>query len=201
MTTLNWWTIVLIIIAAVVGGVLVLALLVGLAFLIWGLVCRNKFVELRNKIEEAWATIDVSLKKRYDLIPNLVATVKGYAKHESETLERVIAARNAAMTASGDAKLAAENALSGTLKSLFALTESYPDLNANANFMDLQRQLQRVEEELSAARRYYNGVVKAFNTKLETFPSNLIAKMMHLTKRAYFELDSAEERQNVKVEF
>ncbi len=192
------WLTVLIIVLSVLVGILLIA---AVALVIWGISCRNTLVSLRNRIEEAWATIDVSLKKRYDLIPNLVATVKGYTKHESETLERVIAARNAAMTASGDAKLAAENALSGTLKSLFALTESYPDLKANANFTDLQRQLQRIEDELSAARRYYNGVVKEFNTRIDVFPSSIVAGMMHLTKHSYFELDSAEERQNVKVEF
>ena len=156
---------------------------------------------MKNLVEEGWSTIDVQLKKRYDLIPNLVETVKGYAKHESGTLEKVIAARNAAMTASGDAKLAAENALSGTLKSLFALQESYPDLKANTNFIDLQNQLKQIENEIASARRYYNGTVKEFNNKIQMFPSNLVAGMMHLEKRAYFELDSEEERKNVKVQF
>ena len=186
------------VIGIVIAAVFV-ALVIGIA--IWYISCRNGFVALRNRAEEAWATIDVQLKKRYDLIPNLVATVKGYAKHESETLENVIRARNLAMTASGEAKLAAENALSGTLKSLFALSESYPDLKANANFTDLQRQLKEVENELASARRYYNGVVKEFNTKMEMFPSNIVAKHMRLEKHKYFELDSAEERRHVKVEF
>ncbi len=186
-----------------IAAIVIVAVIVLLAiiFVSWYISCYNSLVSLRNRVEEAWSTIDVQLKKRYDLIPNLVATVKGYAKHESETLEKVIAARNAAMTASGDAKMAAENALSGTLKSLFALTESYPDLKANTNFMDLQNQLQRIEEELSAARRYYNGVVKTINTKIDVFPSNIVARMIHLEKRKYFELDSEEERKNVKVEF
>ncbi len=186
-------------IAGIVVAAVVVVLLIAVAG--WYISCRNSFVTLRNRAEEAWATVDVQLKKRYDLIPNLVATVKGYAKHESETLERVIAARNLAMTSTGDAKLAAENALSGTLKSLFALTESYPELKANANFMDLQRQLQHIEEELASARRYYNGVVKTFNTKLDLFPSNIVARRMGLEKRSYFELESEEERRNVKVEF
>ena len=186
-------------IVAIVIAVIVVALIIGLVC--WYISCYNGLVSLRNRTEEAWATIDVHLKKRYDLIPNLVATVKGYAKHESETLERVIAARNRAMSASGDDKLAAENVLSGTLKTLFALTESYPDLKANTNFIDLQRQLQRVEEELAAARRYFNGVVKELNNKIEMFPSSIVARRMRLEKRKYFELDSAEERQNVKVEF
>ena len=177
------------------GGVLAIALVV------WYISCYNGLKALVNRTEEAWATIDVQLKKRYDLIPNLVATVKGYAAHESETLERVIAARNAAMSARGDEKLAAENVLSGTLKSLFALSEAYPDLKANANFMDLQRQLQTVESELANARRYFNGVVKQLNTKIDLFPSNLVAKRMRLEKRKYFELESEEERRNVRVEF
>ena len=186
------------VIGIIVAVVLVILLL---ALLIWYISCYNALKTLVNKVEEAWATIDVSLKKRYDLIPNLVATVKGYAKHESETLEKVIAARNLAMTSTGDAKMAAENALTGTLKSLFALSESYPDLKANSNFTDLQRQLQSIESELASARRYYNGVVKTFNTKIDLFPSNIVAKGMRLTKRKYFELDSEEERRNVKVEF
>ncbi len=186
-------------IIGIIVAVLVVALILGIV--VWYITCYNGLVSLRNRVEEAWSTIDVSLKKRYDLIPNLVATVKGYAKHESETLEKVISARNLAMTSSGDAKMAAENALSGTLKSLFALTEAYPDLKANTNFLDLQAQLRHVEDELSAARRYYNGVVKEFNTRIDVFPSNLVAKRMRLEKHSYFELDSMEERQNVKVEF
>ena len=184
-------------------GIVVAAVVVaiGIGILIWYISCRNRLVTLRNRTEEGWATIDVSLKKRYDLIPNLVNTVKGYAAHERETLEAVTRARNAAMTASGDAKLTAENALSGTLKSLFALQEAYPGLKADAQFLDLQRQLRAVEDELAAARRYYNGVVKEMNTAIDVFPSNLVARGLHLEKRSYFELDSAEERQNVRVEF
>lgn len=185
------------IVAIIVIAVVLVIAVIGIA---WYISCFNGLKTLLNRVEEGWATIDVQLKKRYDLIPNLVATVKGYAAHESETLEKVVAARNLAMTATGDAKMAAENALSGTLKSLFALTEAYPDLKANANFMDLQRQLQRVEEELAAARKYYNGIVKELNTKIDVFPSNLVAKMMKAEKRKYFEIDEV-ERQNVKVEF
>lgn len=185
------------IVAIIVIAVVLVIAVIGIA---WYISCFNGLKTLLNRVEEGWATIDVQLKKRYDLIPNLVATVKGYAAHESETLEKVVTARNLAMTATGDAKMAAENALSGTLKSLFALTEAYPDLKANANFMDLQRQLQRVEEELAAARKYYNGIVKELNTKIDVFPSNLVAKMMKAEKRKYFEIDEV-ERQNVKVEF
>jgi LemA protein len=147
----------------------------------------------------------VYLKKRFDLIPNLVETVKGYAKHESETLENVVAARNIAMGAkTPDEKMAAANNLSSSLRTFFtAVSESYPDLKANSNFLDLQGQLKTIEGELESSRRYYNGVVKAFNTKLEVFPSNLVANGMgeEYKKRPYFELDSAEERQNVKVQF
>ena len=186
-------------IVGIVVAVLVVLLIVILVAAIIGM--YNTLVRLRNTVEEAWSTIDVQLKKRYDLIPNLVETVKGYAKHEGETLEKVIAARNLAMTSSGDAKMAAENALTGTLKSLFALQERYPDLKANTNFMDLQNQLKMIENEIASARRYYNGTVKTFNTKIEVFPSNLIANMMKLTKRPYFELDSEEERKAVSVKF
>ena len=187
------------IIAIVVAVVLVVAV-VG-----WYISTRNAFVVLKNKVEEAWATIDVYLKKRFDLIPNLVATVKGYAKHESETLEKVVAARNVGMNAkTAGEKMAAANELSSSLRTLFtAVSESYPDLKANRNFLDLQTQLQKIEGELEGSRRYYNGVVKSFNTKLEIFPSNIVANGMgeDYKKRPYFELDSAEERQNVKVEF
>lgn len=186
-------------IVGIVVAVVVVLLIVILVAAIIGM--YNTLVRLRNTVEEAWSTIDVQLKKRYDLIPNLVETVKGYAKHEGETLEKVIAARNLAMTSSGDAKMAAENALTGTLKSLFALQERYPDLKANTNFMDLQNQLKVIENEIASARRYYNGTVKTFNTKIEVFPSNLIANMMKLTKRPYFELDSEEERKAVSVKF
>ncbi len=186
------------VVAIVIVAVVVVLLL---ALVIWYIACYNALKALVNRTEEAWATIDVQLKKRYDLIPNLVATVKGYAAHETETLEGVIRARNAAMSARGDERLEAENMLSGTLKSLFALTEAYPDLKANTNFMDLQRQLQSVENELAGARRYFNGVVKELNTKIDLFPSNIVAKRLRLEKRKYFELGSEEERRNVKVEF
>ncbi len=184
-------------IGIIVGAVAGLAII----FIAVWIALRNSLVRLKHLVEEAWSTMDVQLKKRYDLIPNLVETVKGYAKHESGTLEAVIRARNAAMTARGDAKMKAENELSGTLKSLFKLEEAYPDLKANQNFMDLQRQLKGVEDEIASARRYYNATVRSFNTKLEVFPSNIVAHGMRLEKRTYFELDSEEERKNVKVQF
>ena len=189
------------IVGIIVAAVVVLLIVIVVA---WYISTRNGFVRLKNKVEEAWATIDVYLKKRYDLIPNLVATVKGYANHESETLKAVVEARSLAMSASGDAKIQAEKNLSSSLRTLFtAVSESYPQLQANSNFRDLQAQLQKIETELEGSRRYYNGVVKSFNTKLEVFPSNIVANGMgeEYKKRAYFELDSAEERRNVKVEF
>ena len=188
-------------------GIVIAALVVILiiAVVAWYIKTRNAFVRLKNKVEEAWATIDVYLKKRFDLIPNLVETVKGYAKHESETLNAVVSARSAAMSASTpEAKMAAAKELNSSLRTLFtAVAESYPQLQANTNFLDLQRQLQAIEGELEGARRYYNGVVKSFNTKLEVVPSNIVANGMgeDYKKRPYFELDSAEERKNVKVQF
>ena len=162
----------------------------------------NGFVKLKNKCEEAFATMDVYLKKRYDLIPNLVETVKGYAAHEKETLEKVIAARNAAQGASTiEDKIAGENALQGTLKSLFAVAEGYPELKANTNFLDLQEQLKKIEDDIANARKYYNAVIKEFNTKCEVFPSNIIAGLFHFERKPMFEVGSAEERENVQVKF
>lgn len=176
--------------AAIIAAAIVVVLIIALVG--WYIGAHNELVRLKNLVEEGWATIDVSLKKRYDLIPNLVETVKGAAKHESGTLENVIRARNAAMTATGEGKIAAENALTGTLRSLFALQEAYPDLKANSSFLDLQAQLQRIENELSSARRYYNGTVKEFNTKIEVFPMSIVAKRMRLTRKAFFEVEEVE---------
>lgn len=162
----------------------------------------NGFVKLRNAVEEAFSTMDVYLKKRYDLIPNLVETVKGYASHEAETLEKVVQARNIASSASTlEGKIEGENMLTGALKSLFAVAEAYPDLKANTNFLDLQQQLQKTEDDIANARKYYNAVVKEFNTKTETFPSNLIAGMFHFTRKPLFEVAAEEERQRVEVRF
>ena len=190
---------------AIVGIVVGVVALLAIIFVCWWFKTRNAFVRIKNKVEEAWATIDVFLKKRYDLIPNLVETVKGYAKHESETLQNVVSARNIAMSAKSPAELVkAENNLTGSLKTFFsAVAENYPDLKANSNFLDLQRQLQNIESDLESARRYYNGQVKSFNTKLELFPASIVGKRMGegYEKKIYFELDSKEERQNVKVQF
>ncbi len=165
----------------------------------------NSLIRLKNRVDEAWSDIDVQLKRRYNLIPNLVETVKGYASHEKETLTKVTEARAAALKAqeSGDAKTqaAAENMLSSTLKSIFALSENYPDLKANQNFLQLQKDLTDTEDKIQAARRFYNGNVRDFNTKLQVFPTNIMAKMLGFKSREYFEIENAAERENVKVKF
>ena len=185
-------------IVGIVAGAVALLLLI---VFIWYVATFNKLKRLKNLVDEGWATIDVQLKKRYDLIPNLVETVKGYAKHESGTLEAVIRARSAAINAKGDERIAAENALTGTLKSLFKLKESYPELKANGNFMSLQSQLSEVETELASARRYYNGTVKEYNTSLDYFFTGMVARKMKLEIRAYFEVDDEEERKAPAVRF
>ncbi|MDD3307125.1 MAG: LemA family protein [Acetobacterium sp.] len=178
--------------------ILGLIVIIGL----WLVISRNSFVSIKNQVEEAFSTMDVYLKKRYDLIPNLVETVKGYASHESETFTKVTAARTAAMNATSiDEKIANENALSGTLKSLFAVAEAYPQLQANTNFLDLQQQLKMLEDEIANSRKYYNAVVRTMNTKVESFPSNLIASIFGFKKQPFFEVGSAEERENVQVKF
>ena len=162
----------------------------------------NGLVKLRNLVEEAFATMDVYLKKRYDLIPNLVETVKGYAAHEAGTLEKVVQARNMAASAgSVEDRIQGENMLSGALKSLFALAEAYPDLKANTNFMDLQVQLQKVEEDIANSRKYYNATVREYNTKTEVFPYNIIAGIFKFTRKALFEVTEEAERQRVEVKF
>lgn len=182
--------------------VVIIVLAVVVLLVLWLVSSYNGFVRLRNKSEEAFSAMDVSLKKRYDLIPNFVETVKGYAKHEQDTLQAVINARNMAMNAnSPEQKIANDNALSGTLKSLFALTESYPDLKANQNFLSLQNQLSRIEEEIAGSRRYYNGVVNKYNTKTEMFPGNILASLFGFKRKPLYEVNSEVERENVKVSF
>lgn len=162
----------------------------------------NSLISLKNKTEEAWADIDVQLKRRYDLIPNLVETVKGYAKHEKATFEKITEMRSTAMQAGTPAEKAkAENMLTETLKSLFAVAENYPDLKANQNFLDLQGQLSQIEETIQQSRRYYNGNVRDFNIKIETFPNNMIAGMLGFKKFDFFEVAEAKERENVQVKF
>jgi LemA protein len=182
-------------IVLLVIGVLLVVLVAYLILL------YNGLVKLRNRIENAWAQIDVQLKRRYDLIPNLVETVKGYASHESGTLEAVIQARNMATQAQGPAQQAeAENMISGALKSLFGLQESYPDLKANQNFLELQEELTSTEGRIAYARQFYNDMVYKYNTKIQSFPALLIAGMMHFTEREYFEADD-ESRGPVEVSF
>ena len=175
----------------------VLLLLVG----IYLVVLYNGLVSLRNRIENAWAQIDVQLKRRYDLIPNLVETVKGYAAHEKETLDAVITARNMAMAPHGAAEQAqAENMLTGALKSVFALSEAYPDLKANTNFLQLQEELTGTEGRIAYARQFYNDTVYRYNTKIQSFPAVLIATRMKFSEREYFEADD-EARGPVTVDF
>lgn len=175
------------------GAIVVLAILVVFVY--------NTLVKLRNKVDEAWSDIDTQLKRRYDLIPNLVETVKGYASHEAQTLEKVVQARTMAMGAKSLAeKEQAENMITGALKTIFALAEQYPDLKANQNFMELQTTLKEVEEHVQMSRRYYNGTVRDFNTQIQVFPNNIIAGPLGFKAREFF-LATDEEKQNVKVSF
>lgn len=173
--------------------------------LLWLVWAYNSFVKLVNRAEEAWSDIDVQLKRRYDLIPNLIETVKGYAAHEKEVLDRVTTARSEAISAeqTGDpAKTAqAENMLTDALKSVFAVAEAYPDLKANQNFLELQRELSDTENKIQASRRFYNGNVRDLNTQVESFPSNIVAKAFNFTQRDFFELTETAEREPVQVKF
>lgn len=183
-------------------GLIISAIVVVLA--VWVIAVYNRFVRLRTRSEEAWADIDVQLKRRYDLIPNLIETVRGYAAHEQSTFQKVTEARTAAMGAQTVAEHAeAENMLSGALKSLFAVSESYPDLKANENFSELQRELTDTENKIQAARRFYNTNVRDLNIAAETFPSNIIAKWFKFMKKEFFELgeNEAAAREPVAVKF
>jgi len=178
-------------------------IIIGVIILIilWLIAVYNGLIRLKNRVAEAWSDIDVQLKRRYDLIPNLIETVKGYATHEKETFENVIKARNLAMQAQDPkAKADTENALSATLKSIFALSESYPDLKANQNFLKLQDELSDTENKIQAARRFYNTNVRDFNTKIQVFPTNIIANILKFTAYDFFEA-SADEKKNVEVKF
>jgi LemA protein len=181
-------------------GWIVLAIVAILV--IWMIAAYNGLISLKNRTQEAWSDIDVQLKRRYDLIPNLMETVKGYAAHEKTVFQNVTEARTQAMTAQGPAQKAqAENALAGTLKTLFAVAENYPDLKANENFLSLQRDLTDTEDKIQAARRFYNGNARDFNIKQEVFPTNLIAKTFGFKKAEFFEVGTPEEREAVKVKF
>ena len=175
--------------------------LVGLV-IVWIIASYNGLVKMRNMVEEAFATMDVYLKQRYDLIPNLVETVKGYAKHETETFEKIVQARSKAMSAkTSDETVAEENNLTQTLKSLFALAENYPDLKANQNFINLQGQLQKVETDIAQSRKYYNAIVRRYNTKVELFPQSIVASMFKFTRKTMFEVSDESQRENVSVKF
>ncbi len=172
--------------------------------IVWAILVYNGFISLRNRAQEAWADIEVQLKRRYDLIPNLVNTVKGYATHESSAFENVTRARSLAMSASGPTPkhAEAENMLSGALKSLFAISEAYPDLKANTNFLELQRELSDTENKIQAARRFYNTNVRDLNTKIESFPSNILAGIFSFHKIEFFDVPDNDAAQNpVEVKF
>lgn len=178
----------------IVLGILILCVL-------WVIVKYNQLVGLRNRIQNAWSQIDVQLKRRYDLIPNLVETVKGYAKHESEVFEKVTEARAAGINASTPKEQgAAENMISGALKSLFAVAEAYPELKANENFMMLQEELSGTESKIAYSRQFYNDQVMTYNTLIQSFPSNIIASSFGFTENEYFPMDDA-ARENIKVDF
>jgi LemA protein len=181
---------------------ILIALAVLAVLVVFVISLYNQLVRLRNASESAWSDVDVQLKRRYELIPNLVETVKGYAAHEKTAFDAVTKARSQAMqAATPEAKSAAEGGLSSTLKSLFAIAEAYPELKANQNFLSLQGELASLEEAIQNARRYYNAVVRDLNTRCESFPSNFVANSFGFSKKQYFELDSAAERTAPKVQF
>lgn len=179
----------------------ILLIVLGVLVL-WVIAAYNSLISTRNRVRESWSDIDVQLKRRYDLIPNLIETVKGYAAHEKEVLQRVIEARSKAMGANSVGEHAqAENMLSGALKSLFALSEAYPDLKASDNFLKLQDELKDTEDKIQAARRFYNSNVMVMNNKVEQFPTNIMANMFGFKKEEFFQLGSEAEKEPVKVAF
>jgi LemA protein len=181
------------------GGWIFLAVMV--AVILFAVVTYNRLVGLRQRSQAAWSDIDVQLKRRTDLVPNLVETVKGYAAHERTTLDQVVRARGAAVAATPEGRAQAENQLSAALRQLFALAEAYPELKANTNFQALQQSLNGIEEAVQDSRRYYNAVVRDLNTTIASFPSNLIASFFRFAFRPYFELDRPEDRQVPRVSF
>lgn len=181
---------------------IIIIIAVIVLFLLYGVSIYNRLVKLRNLVQEAWSSIDVMLKKRHDLIPNLVETVKGYASHERETLDSVTRARNQAVGANSvEGKEAAEKNLNQAMMNLFAVAEQYPDLKANANFQQLQSELTSIENDIEKSRRYYNGTVRENNTLVESFPSNIIANMYKFEKSPFFELENIAEREVPSVKF
>lgn len=183
---MKWWMILIIVLVLIV---------------LWVISVYNSLIALRNRVKDQWAQIDVQLKRRFDLIPNLVETVKGYTKHESETLEAVIKARNTYVTAgTPEAQMKADGELTQAISKLFALTESYPDLKANTNFQHLQEELTQTESKIASARQFYNDTVMLYNNKVSMVPSNIIASLFKFNKEAFFEANET-ERQNVSVKF
>ena len=181
-----WWIIIIVIVVLIIA---------------WAFATYNKLVDLRNRVKDQWAQIDVQLKRRFDLIPNLVETVKGYAKHESETLEAVIQARNTYVSATTpEAQMKADGELEKAISKLFALSESYPELKANTNFQHLQQELTETESKIASARQFYNDTVLMYNNKVEMVPSNIIASIFKFKKETFFEANEA-ERENVQVKF
>jgi len=179
-----------------------IVIIIAVVIVLWIILVFNRLVTLRNRTKEAWSDIDVQLKRRYNLIPNLVETVKGYASHERQLFENVTKARTLAMQAQTvKEKGEAENMLSGTLKSLFAVVENYPDLKASANFLELQRELRDTEDKIQAARRFYNTNVRDLNIKIESFPANTVANIFRFAKMDFFEIGEAAAREPVKVNF
>ena len=180
---------------------LVILIIVVVLIVLWAISVYNKLVVLRNRVKDQWAQIDVQLKRRFDLIPNLVETVKGYTKHESETLEAVIKARNTYVSATvPEEQMKADGELTKAISKLFALTESYPDLKANTNFQALQQELTETESKIAAARQFYNDTVMVYNNKVSMVPSNIIASLFKFNKETFFEANET-ERQNVQVKF
>ena len=183
---MKWWIILIIVLVLII---------------LWAISVYNSLVVLRNRVKDQWAQIDVQLKRRFDLIPNLVETVKGYTKHESETLEAVIKARNTYVSATvPEEQMKADGELTKAISKLFALTESYPDLKANTNFQALQQELTETESKIAAARQFYNDTVMVYNNKVAMVPSNIIASLFKFNKEAFFEANET-ERQNVQVKF
>lgn len=181
-------------------GIIIAVVVVILAF--WLISAYNNFVKMKNKIEEAFATMDVYLKKRWDLVPNLVNTVKGYAEHEKSTFDAITKLRSKSYDSmSANEKVETNQALGGMLGTLIATAEAYPELKANQNFLELQKNLNELENDIADSRKYYNGCVRQMNTAVESFPSNIIAGMFHFEKYRMYEVDDASERQNVVVDF
>jgi len=184
------------------SNLLLIVLAVVILIILWIIGVYNGLIKLKNRTDEAWSDIDVQLKRRYDLIPNLVETVKGYAAHEKNLFEKVTQARSQAMQAqTPEEKGRAENVLTDTIKSLFAVAENYPQLRASENFAKLQDELSDTENKIQASRRFYNGNVRDFNTKIQIFPNNLIANILKFAAREFFEIENETEKENVKVSF